>query len=66
MLRIVFFDKKNKRNRVLERDKRDNSWHVHVGYFHTENSEEGHGALTKNDKKILERATKKWHNYLKA
>lgn len=31
ILRIVFFDEENKRNRVIERDRRNGGWHVHGG-----------------------------------
>ena len=66
LLRVVFFDKHNKRDRVLEYDKRHKEWHVHTGYFHKENSILEHEPLTREDKIILERIKKKWHNYLKA
>ena len=42
LLRIVFFDENNKRNHVIERDKRTNEWHTHKGYFHAENGTAQH------------------------
>lgn len=65
-LRVIFFDEENRRNRVIERDKRNDTWHVHEGYFHSENSSEKHGNLTGNDKKVLERALNIWNNHNKA
>ena len=66
LLRIIFFDEENKRNRVLERDKRDDTWHVHEGYYHTEYGQKDHGNLTENDKKLLEKVKKIWDNHNKA
>ena len=62
LLRIVFFDENNKRNRVLEREKRNNTWHVHEGYFHTEYGEEKHGTPTEEDEKIIAKVTEAWNN----
>lgn len=66
LLRIVFFDKNNKRNKVIERDKRTRKWHVHEGYFHAENSVEKHIPLSDSDKAIVAKAEKVWHNHIKA
>ena len=66
LLRIIFFDEENKRNRVLERDKRDDTWHVHEGYYHTEYGQKDHENLTENDKKLLEKVKKIWDNHNKA
>ena len=62
IVRIVFMDEKNKRNKVIEKDKRTKEWHVHHGYFHTEDSEKKHEPLSKNDKLFLEKVQKIWHN----
>lgn len=66
LLRIIFFDSENKRNRVIEHDKRNNTWHVHEGYYHTEYSDNEHEDLTERDKKILARVRSIWDNQNKA
>ena len=63
LLRVIFFDENNMRNRVLERDKRTDTWHVHHGYYHTEYGQEDHGALTEEDKKLLEKIQRLWDNH---
>jgi len=64
LLRIVLFDSENKRNKVIEKDKRTNKWHVHKGYEHTEFSETKHEELTEQDKKIVEIVEKEWYKYI--
>lgn len=62
LLRIVFFDKDNKRNHVIERDKRTGEWHTHNGYFHTEYGTDQHEPLNDSDKTMLAKVQKLWHN----
>lgn len=63
LLRIVFFDENNKRNHVIERDKRNNKWHVHNGYLHNDKGVADHEPLSDDDKKILEKVKRLWHNH---
>lgn len=63
LLRIISFDEKNKRNRVIERDKRTGKWHVHNGYFHAEKGTSQHEPLNDDDKKLLAKAQRVWHNH---
>ena len=63
LLRIVSFDEKNMRNHVIERDKRTDEWHVHNGYFHTEKGTSQHEPLNDDDKKLLAKVKKLWHNH---
>lgn len=65
LLRIVQFDGEHKRNRVIERDKRTGKWHVHRGYLHSEHGND-HDPLTNEDKKLVARVEKLWHNRRKA
>ena len=60
--RITFFDKDNKRNKVIEKDKRTGKWHVHHGYYHSEYSNNKHDELTQSDKQILDETIEKWDN----
>ena len=62
LLRIISFDKTNKRNHVIERDKHSDEWHVHNGYFHTEYGKDQHEPLNDADKKLLEKVRKLWYN----
>lgn len=62
MLRIVQFDKDNKRNKTIEKNKRTGEWHVHRGYNHTEYSNDEHEALTDKDKTLIDKITKLWNN----
>ena len=62
ILRIVLFDKSNRRNKVIERDKRTDKWHTHHGYEHSEYGEGQHENLTAEEEKILARAIKTWKN----
>ena len=62
IIRIVFMDGQNKRNKVIEQDKRSKEWHVHHGYFHTENSEKEHEPLSAQDRQYLEKIKRIWHN----
>lgn len=52
----------NKRNKVIEKDKRKGTWHVHYGYIHAENSEKQHNPLSVEDKLFLDKVNKIWHN----
>lgn len=62
LLRIILFDKTNKRNHVIEREKRSDEWHVHNGYFHAEHGEAQHEPLNDADKKLLEKVRKLWYD----
>lgn len=62
LIRITFFDENNKRNRVIERDKRTGEWHVHKGYEHTEFSENHWDPLSEDDLEILDKVKKAWQN----
>ena len=66
LLRIVFFDEDNKRNHVIERDKRTDKWHVHNGYHHSEYGESQHDPLSDNDKRMLEKIKNLWYKYIRA
>ena len=65
LLRIVFFDKDNKRNHVIERDKRTDKWHTHNGYFHTEYGEAQHEPLNDDDKRTLAEVKRLWYNHIR-
>lgn len=62
LLRIVFFDEDNKRNHVIERDKRTDKWHAHNGYYHYENSASQHDPLNAYDKILLAEVKKIWYS----
>lgn len=62
IVRIVFMGEKNKRYKVIEKDKRTKEWHVHHGYLHAEESEKAHDPLSAMDKAFLEKVNKIWHN----
>ena len=62
ILRIVQFGSDNKRSKVIEFDKRLHKWHVHKGYFHTENSGSDHDDLSSEDDKLLAKVLKIWQN----
>ena len=62
LLRIIQFGENNKRNHVIERDKRTGEWHAHNGYFHTENSTKHHDDLNDADKKLLAKVQRIWYN----
>lgn len=62
LLRIIFFDENNKRNHVIERDKRSDLWHAHNGYYHSEKSDSKHDPLDDDDKKILAEVQTLWYN----
>ena len=66
ILRIITFDKRNKRIRTIEKDKRSKEWHTHYGYEHAEYGEQQHEKLTEKDEKILARAIKTWNNKRRA
>lgn len=65
LLRIVFFDKDNKRNHVIERDKRTDEWHVHNGYFHSEKGVSRHEPLSDDDKRTLAEIKNLWYKYIR-
>ena len=56
-------DDKNRRNSVIELDKKNKQWHVHQVYLHSENSENQHDRLSSSDLRLLEKVKKKWHNH---
>lgn len=62
LLRIISFDPNNKRNRIIERDKRSGQWHLHEGYFHSEYGKEEHEPLNASDRAILDRVKKLWQD----
>ncbi|MBR2259716.1 MAG: hypothetical protein IJ899_20735 [Blautia sp.] len=62
VIRITFFDEINKRNKVIEIDKKTQKWHVHHGYEHTEYSEEHHESLSDSDQIFLDKVLEVWHN----
>lgn len=62
IVRIAFMDGDNKRYKVIEKDKKKGKWHVHHGYFHTEESEKIHGELNQHDKDFLDKISRIWHN----
>ena len=62
LLRVVLFDENNKRNKVIERSKQTGEWHVHKGYFHSENSKTSHDELTAEDRWLIDKITEKWYN----
>ncbi len=66
LLRITFFDENNKRNKIIERDKRTEEWHVHKGYYHSEYSDTVHENLTPEDEKILDKVKSIWSNRSRA
>ena len=63
LLRVISFDEENKRNRVLERDKRNDSWHVHSGYYHSEYGSDQHGELNQSDQELLAKIKDLWDKY---
>ena len=62
VIRITFFDEANKRNKVIDLDKRNGTWHVHHGFEHTEFSENHRDPLTDDDQIILDRVLRTWQN----
>ncbi len=62
LLRVVFFDNSNRRNKVLERDKRTGEWHVHEGYFHNEYGKDEHGNLSAADQAMIDKVETLWQN----
>lgn len=62
IVRIVQMGENNKRNKVIEKDKRTGEWHVHRGYLHTEDSEKLHEPLNSSEQKLLDNVKKIWHN----
>ena len=65
LLRIVFFDENNKRNHVIERDKRTDEWHTHNGYLHSEYGEAQHEPLSDDDKRMLAKIKNLWYNHIR-
>ena len=62
IIRIIRFDADNKRNRVIEKDKRTGEWHVHSGYLHTEYSEKHREILNHQDRELLDGILRMWSN----
>ena len=65
LLRVVLFDKDNKRNHVIERDKRTDEWHTHNGYLHSEYGEAQHEPLSDDDKRMLAKIKNLWYNHIR-
>ena len=65
LLRVVFFDKDNKRNHVIERDKRTDEWHTHNGHLHSEYGEAQHEPLSDDDKRMLAKIKNLWYNHIR-
>lgn len=64
---ITYFDRENKRNKVinLNHPHKGEQPHVHHGYFHSENdSPKGAARLTPEEKRMVDRVRKLWNNYL--
>ena len=61
--RITFFDNANMRSKVIEKDKRTGTWHVHSGYYHGENSNQHWEDLTEADQALIDRVIQLWHNH---
>ena len=59
---VTFFDDDNKRNVLLEKDKKTGDWHAHRGYFHNEYGGKAHDDLTPRENAILDDIIKKWNN----
>ena len=64
LLRIIRFGDDNKRNTVLERDKRTGNWHKHIGYLHAEHGQERHLELSNEDRKNIDRISRLWYDWL--
>lgn len=63
---ITYFDRVNKRNKVinLNHPHKGVQPHVHHGYFHSENdSSKGAARLTPEEKRMVDRVRKLWNNY---
>lgn len=63
ILRIIFFGEDNRRNHVIERNKRTGEWHAHNGYHHSEYSESRHDPLNDDDKIVLAKVKSLWYKY---
>lgn len=62
VIRIIQFDTDNKRNKVIEKDKKSGKWHTHHGYEHTEYSESHREPLSSEDDGLLEKVLELWQN----
>ena len=62
IIRITLFDSANKRNKVIEKDKRSGKWHVHKGYNHAEYSAKVHNDLSVSDRQLLDKVQRLWKN----
>lgn len=64
---ITYFDRANKRNKVINLNhphKREQP-HVHHGYFHNENDgPKGATRLSDKEKRMVDRVKRLWDNYL--
>lgn len=49
VIRVIFMNEGNKKCKVIEKDKKRKTWHVHHGYFHAEESEHKHEPLSPQD-----------------
>lgn len=64
---ITYFDRENKRNKVinLNHPHQGEQPHVHHGYFHYENDgPKGATRLSPEEKRMVDRVRKLWNNYL--
>lgn len=64
---IIYFDRENKRNKVinLNHPHKGEQPHVHHGYFHYENdSPKGFSRLNDKEKRMVARIRKLWYNHI--
>lgn len=64
---IIYFDRDNKRNKVinLNHPHKGEQPHVHHGYFHNENDgPKGATRLTEKEKRMVARIRKLWYNHI--
>lgn len=67
LLRITYFDEKNKRTKQIDLDHPHKGIkpHVHHGYYHNENDgAKGAAGLLPKEKKMVERVQKIWYNHI--
>lgn len=64
---IIYFDRENKRNKVinLNHQHKGEQPHVHHGYYHSENDgPKGDTRLNSKEKRMVDRVRKLWYSYL--
>ena len=67
LMSITYFDNENKRRKTIDLDHEHAKMkpHTHHGYFHKENdSPIGAAHLTPEEKKMVDKVTKLWYDYL--